>query len=94
MLELLRDPYMHGLALLAVELVIGVVLVVAVTVIVLARVHAARMKKLNARYSPLPEFELDNCYAQSKPLHATDTGESSIGWEKEKYAHLSRAAGL
>ena len=85
---------MHGLALLAVELVIGVVLVLAVTVIVLARIHAARMKRLNARYSPLPEFELHNCYAQSKPLHAADTGENFIGWEKEKYAHLSRAAGL
>jgi hypothetical protein len=85
---------MHGLAFLAVELVIGAALILAVTVIVLARIHAARMKKLDARYSPLPEFELDNYYAQSKPLHAADTGESSIGWEKEKYAHLSRAAGL
>ena len=85
---------MHGLAILVVELVIGVVLALAVTVIVLARIHAARMKKLNAHYSPLPEFELDNYYAQSKPLHAADTGESSIGWEKEKYGHLSKVAGL
>lgn len=84
---------MHGLVALAVELLIGVVLALAVTVIVLARIHKARMKKLNARYSPLPEFELDNYYAQTSS-HAADTQESSVGWDREEYAPLSKAAGL
>jgi hypothetical protein len=84
---------MHAPVLLAIEFVIGIVLVLAVTVTVLARIHVARMKKVNARYSPLPEFELDNYYAQSA-LPDADTEESSTGWDGKEYAHLSRAAGL
>jgi hypothetical protein len=84
---------MHAPVFLAIELVIGVVLALAVTVIVLTRIHLARMKRLDARYSPLPEFELDNYYAQPSLPHA-DTEESSTGWDGKEYAHLSRAAGL
>jgi hypothetical protein len=93
MLGLLRDPHMHGLVLLAIESFVGVVLTLAVTVIVLARIHKSRMKKVNARYSPLPEFELDNYYAQSSS-HAVATEESSVGWNREEYSPLSKAAGL
>ena len=75
---------MHSTALLAVELLIGVALALAATVIVLARIHKARMKQLDARYSPLPEFELNNYYSE----------ENSPGWGRGDYSHLSRAAGL
>jgi hypothetical protein len=86
----LRNPDMHPTVFLAIELLFGVVLALAVTVIVLARIHKARMKQLDAGYSPLPEFALDNAYA----LHAADAQGSSAGGDEEKYARLSRAAGL
>ena len=75
---------MHYTVLFVVELLIGVALVLAATVIVQARIHKARMKQLDARYSPLPEFELDNYYSE----------DSSSGWHRGDYAHLSRVAGL
>jgi hypothetical protein len=81
---------MHSTLYVAAAMLIGVVLAVAGTVIVLARVHKARMKKVDARYSPLPEFELDNAYA----LHAANAQAGSRGLDGEDYARLSRAAGL
>jgi hypothetical protein len=87
---------MYRIAFLAIELLVGVVLALEITVIVLARIHFARMKKLDPHYSPLPEFELDNYYAQSDSLQAVaDAQGSSSAWQRDKrYAHLSRAAGL
>ena len=54
----------------------------------------ARMKKLDPYYSPVPEFALDNYYAQSDSLQTAANVEAFGRETEEGYVRLPKAAGL
>jgi hypothetical protein len=86
---------MHSLVFLASASLLGVVLALVVTVVLAARIHLARMKKLDRHYSPVPEFALDNYYAVSDSPRAPVDVHQRLGRNREEaYARLPKAAGL
>lgn len=92
---------MHPLVLLAVESLIGVVLALTLTVVVLARLHKARMKKVDAHYSPFTECELHNRYAQSGSAQSSSAQSAALraaanrenASDRGEYALLPKVAG-